>query len=149
MEVNELITQLEAANPTPSPTAALDALGGTWRLVGPGRYHPPRHMMPFDLRNEQSKCESKKRRAIGPAHITRHVIRCRLIHETKVQMRVDDVAGNICQALAPGVHEQLGAVCAAGGGPVAAGQHWVGINTYWPPTSSARKLPATSSTFVS
>lgn len=32
-EINELITQLEAKNPTPSPTEALELLSGTWRLV--------------------------------------------------------------------------------------------------------------------
>lgn len=33
-EVNELIARLEAVNPTPSPTQAMGALGGTWRLAG-------------------------------------------------------------------------------------------------------------------
>lgn len=31
-EVNELIARLESFNPTPSPTAAMEALAGTWRL---------------------------------------------------------------------------------------------------------------------
>lgn len=31
--MNELITQLEAANPTPSPAEAVDMLGGSWKLV--------------------------------------------------------------------------------------------------------------------
>ncbi|KAI3435955.1 hypothetical protein D9Q98_002013 [Chlorella vulgaris] len=31
-EINELITQLEARNPTPEPNEAAAALGGTWRL---------------------------------------------------------------------------------------------------------------------
>lgn len=32
-EVNELITQLEAINPNPNPAEAIDALGGSWKLV--------------------------------------------------------------------------------------------------------------------
>ncbi len=32
-EINELVTQLEAANPTPSPNDALEKLKGEWRLV--------------------------------------------------------------------------------------------------------------------
>ncbi|KAL4458619.1 hypothetical protein ABPG75_013484 [Micractinium tetrahymenae] len=32
-EINELITQLEARNPTPEPNEARAALGGTWRLA--------------------------------------------------------------------------------------------------------------------
>lgn len=32
-EINELITQLEARNPTPEPNEARAALGGAWRLV--------------------------------------------------------------------------------------------------------------------
>lgn len=32
-EINELLTQLEARNPTPEPNEARQALGGTWRLV--------------------------------------------------------------------------------------------------------------------
>ncbi|KIZ02337.1 hypothetical protein MNEG_5623 [Monoraphidium neglectum] len=32
-EINELITQLEAKNPTPSPTEILSALNGEWKLV--------------------------------------------------------------------------------------------------------------------
>jgi len=31
--INELVTRLEAYNPTPSPTQEMDTLGGTWRLV--------------------------------------------------------------------------------------------------------------------
>ncbi|KAI8471219.1 MAG: plastid lipid-associated protein/fibrillin conserved domain-containing protein [Monoraphidium minutum] len=32
-EINELITQLEAKNPTPSPTEMMSALNGEWKLV--------------------------------------------------------------------------------------------------------------------
>ena len=32
-EINELVTQLEAANPTPSPNDALEKLQGEWKLV--------------------------------------------------------------------------------------------------------------------
>eukprot|EP00803_Ostreobium_quekettii_P000787 evm.model.scf_601.1 EVM.evm.TU.scf_601.1 scf_601:2427-5142(+) len=32
-EINELISQLEAKNPTPSPTEAIDLMSGSWKLV--------------------------------------------------------------------------------------------------------------------
>ena len=41
-------------------------------------------------------------RQSGPADVARkeeHVIGCRLTQETRVVMRVDEVAGNICSAL--------------------------------------------------
>ena len=37
--------------------------------------------------------------------LPRHVIRCRLTQDARVQLRVDDVSGNICQALAHGAGE--------------------------------------------
>jgi len=39
-------------------------------------------------------------RAMDLVDIARHVIGCLLIQETRVQCALDDVASNICQALA-------------------------------------------------
>jgi len=50
--------------------AALDMLA---RTVGPAGYHSPRYMMPFN---------SSMR-----AHITRHVIGCRVTQEMRAQVR--------------------------------------------------------------
>ena len=38
-------------------------------------------------------------RAMGQADTARHVVGCRSTQDTRVQHALDDVAGNICQAL--------------------------------------------------
>ena len=60
-------------------------------LIGPGSSCTPRHRMPFHSMNEGSKCVSMTWRGL-PVDIARHITECRLIQETRVQMRVDDVA---------------------------------------------------------
>ena len=83
-------------------------------LVRPGRYCSPRRRMPFNSSNEDSKRLLMTWRAFGLADSVLHVMgcRCRLTHQTRVQDALDDVAGNICQALDPG---HLGGVAEARG----------------------------------
>ena len=42
---------------------------------------------------------------MGLADVARHVIGCHSSQETRVRLHVDDVASNICQAVAGGVRE--------------------------------------------
>jgi len=68
---------------------------------GPPDHFPPCHPMPFDSANGGLKCVSMTWRASAwqILLITRHVMGCRLTKTTRVQICVDEVAGNVWQAL--------------------------------------------------
>jgi hypothetical protein len=61
--------------------------------AGPDRYCLPRHRMLSYSRNEDPSV-SMTWRAMGLADIARHVIGCHFTQEMRIQMRVNDVAGD-------------------------------------------------------
>jgi hypothetical protein len=69
-------------------------VAGFAAAVGPAGYCPPRPEGPIALKRGGIKVRCMTWRAIGLAHIARHVIGCRLTQETRAQRALDDVASN-------------------------------------------------------
>jgi len=69
----------------------------TAKVPGSGICCSPCHEMPSDTRAEGHKLMQMTWRAMGLENIARHIIGCQS-PQRGFKMRVDDVAGNVCQA---------------------------------------------------
>ena len=62
-----------------------EAQVATLKQVGPGRYHSPRHRMPYNSTSEGSNCGLMTWRAMGLADTFRHVIGCHITQQLRLQ----------------------------------------------------------------